>query len=487
MSLHRIAALTLALALSGPAAAFTGSGREAWAQAQKYLTGAGRMTPDEAEAIRGLSQRERLEKAIEHLLEAERQAGTSQETAQVARELGHAYNRVALIQADAKDFRGAAAGLAEAIRRSPSDAVLYWNQANFLFSSGDYWEAAQAFSKAKELGDAELKLKSGRALVQAYMKQAQSNDPNAYDYAIRELEAQSYEHPEDVEMLYLLGENYRLKGDGAKALAAWDRARALGPLSKGMEQRYEQLKSAQTIKVERQFAADASVHFKIEFEDKARGAELARKFLEMFEAAYDELGGKYGLRVDHTVHVTVYTDEQFVDATKVAWAAGMHSENQVTLRVSPRGTDKEYRNTIFHEYAHHLISCKASQKHVPQWLNEGLALLAEPALDASEFENLINAMLRKRRTYMPFSQISANFTSLPSELHVRIAYAQAFSLTAALVDRFGFDAVLNILKVLGTGQEFEESFQSVTRVSFKDFERQWFDQRLAAFDDPPAK
>lgn len=482
MFLHRTLALTLAVTFTGQASAFTGTGREAFAQAQKYLTGAGRMTAEEAAAIRALTTRERFEKAIEHLLDAERQTGTPAEVAQVARELGHAYNRVALIQAEANDFRGAAAGLAEAIRRAPADGVLYWNQANFHFSAGDYWEAAQAFARAREHGDAELKVKAGRALVQAYMKQAQSNDPNAYDYAIRELEAMSYEHPEDVEMLYLLGENHRLKGDGARALAAWDRARALGPLSAGMEQRYQQLKSAQAIKTEKSFASDASVHFKIEFEDKAKGADLARKFLDMFEAAYDELGARYGLRVDHVVHVTVYTDEQFVDATKVAWAGGLHAENQVTLRVSPKGSDKDYRNTIFHEYAHHLISCKASQKHVPQWLNEGLAMLAEPALDARPFEELMNAVLRKRKAYMPFAQISANFTSLPSELHVRIAYAQALSLTDALVERFGFDAVLNILKVMGTGQAFEESFRSVTRVAFSDFERQWFDSRMAAFE-----
>ena len=108
--------LALLLALQGPACAFSGAGKEAWNEAQKYLSG-GRMTAEEAEAIRQLSAEERAAKAIEHLLEAERQAATAQETEQVARVLGGTYNSLGLLQANAKDFRNASYSMAEAIKR----------------------------------------------------------------------------------------------------------------------------------------------------------------------------------------------------------------------------------------------------------------------------------------------------------------------------------------------------------------------------------
>src|SRR5260221_522787 len=92
--------LSLVLALAAPAAvcAFSGSGRQSWNEALKYL-GTGRPTAEEAARIHALTPADRLAKAIELLVEAERFTATPQETEGVARRLGDSYNQLAQLQA----------------------------------------------------------------------------------------------------------------------------------------------------------------------------------------------------------------------------------------------------------------------------------------------------------------------------------------------------------------------------------------------------
>ena len=474
-------AVALALAVPFAAHAFSGSGKESYNEGMKYL--GGRATADEAAAIRGMAEPDRLQKGIDSLLDAERQADTPAETEQVTRTLGLTYNKLALLQGDAKDYRNAAYSLAEAIKRMPEDPVLHWNLGNFQFEAGEFSEAAASFSKAREKAAPDLKPRAEQAMIHAYMAQAKNGDANAYDYAIKELENLSYERPNDLELQYLLGDNYRLKGDSAKALEIWEKARQQGAMPPGWEDLYQKLKSAQSIKADKQFASDASVHFKIDFEDKAQGGALARKFLDMFEAAWDEVGLKYGVRAESVVFITVYTGDQFNAAVKIPWAGGVHSENHVDLRISPHLTDAQYKDTIFHEYTHHVIGIKAGQKIIPQWLNEGLAMHSEATLDLKQFLPILDAVLRKKKKCLPFSRIAGTFTTLPSDLHVRLAYAQGYSMVDAMIERFGFDSIGNILKSMSTGGEFEESFRSVTRVTWADFEKQWLEQHLQAAED----
>jgi tetratricopeptide (TPR) repeat protein len=466
------------------AAAYSGSGKESWAEAQKYLTGH-RASPEELARIQAMSKSERLTKAVEYLLDAERSATTEQETRAVAGALGTAYNDLALDASEQKDFRAAASHAAEAIKRLDDSPVLHFNLGSFQSAAGDYWDAASSFARAKEkAADADLKARAGQQLIAAYMRQGQSSDRNAYDYAIREIESQLYDRPEEFGLLWLLGESHLLKGDGERALQAWERARKVRDLGADRDQRYQQLAAAQKIKTEKQFVKNSSLHFQIEFEDKTQ-SRLAEKLLDLFEQAYDEVGARFSMRPDQRVFVTVYSSQEFNAAVKVPWAGGVHQANRVDLRVSPRFSDGEYRNVIMHEYAHHLVALKANQKAVPAWFNEGIAMQMEPGLDTRPFMSVLDQAVRRRGKYIPFARIALGFTDLPSEKHVRLAYAQGYTVVRVVFDRHGIASALKVLEGIGGGQDFETSFHQATRIKWPDFEKEWFQELQDVRDAGP--
>jgi len=457
--------------------AYSGSGKESLLSAQKYLPG-GKATPEELREIAAMTSTERNEKAIEYLLDAERNSTTEMETRTVSQQLGYVYNLQAMEYAKQKDFRNAAYSVQEAVKRLDSNVVLYDNLGNYHFMAGDYHEAAAAFEKAKGLATSdELKLRIGRELVATYEKQAQSNDARAYDYAIRELDELLADRSEDVSLLWWLGRVQLAKGDIEQAVNTWEKARKLRPLDSAFEADYQRAKSTLTIKLDKQFVKDASSHFSIEFDEKSKSmAVLAPKFLDWLELAYDEVGMEYGVRPEHKVFVTIYASEEFNQAVKVPWAGGVHRENRVDIRIDSRSTEAEYRNYVFHEWTHHVVNLKAGNKPVPAWLNEGLAMRSEKKSDVIRFLGFLDQVIRKKGKYIPFEDITQTFTELASVRHVQLAYAQSYSITAKMIDRFGLGSILKILAQLATGQEFKETFQRETRVAWADFERQWFEE-----------
>lgn len=473
------------LTTAASAFAFSNGGSEAYSQGIKYLDG-GRPTAEESEAIKAMSSADRFNKGIEYLLEAEKNTTSTQDTEAVAQWLGHAYKGLAVTQGAEKDWRNAVYSMTEAVKRQPGQGTYYHWQGHFQFEAGEYWEAAQTLALARDHAKTpEDKVDATRLLIKAYMKQAQSNDPNAFDYAIKEIQAALVDHPKDFQLYYDLGECYRLKGQGGEALKAWEDGRKVPDWPEWMEKEYEKLVSAQAIKSDPGFVTDKSLHFEIQFDNKSQAAN-ARKFQDLLEQAYEELGTKFSIRPAHKIHVTVYVGEQFSTAVKIPWAAGVAQENQIDLKVNPGWSDQDYKNIIYHEYTHHLVLLKAAQKDVPSWLNEGVAMHQEPALDTKQFYDELHTTVRKQRNWLKFAKIANGFTKLPTDRHITLAYAESHSVVGAMIDRFRFDAILKILGEMGTGQDFESTFQRVTRVSWPDFEREWFESLLQSLDKPAA-
>ncbi|MBI4859976.1 MAG: hypothetical protein HY815_06895 [Candidatus Riflebacteria bacterium] len=464
---------------------FSGSGKEGWDEAQKYL-GRGRMSQDEAAKIQEMTEADRLQKAADLLVDAERSASTEHETQTVGQALATVYNRLALDCHTKKDLKNAVYYGGEAVKRDGADPTLHANLGQYQIDAGEYYEASRSLTKARDVAkDPVAKQKAWKTLIAAYMRQAQNSDQRARDDAIREIGGLLAEQGDDFDALWRLGLCWRLKGDAARALDAWEKARKAGQVNPDQEREYQNLKAAKTIKADKQFVKDSSMHFSIEFNDKSQSA-LAQKVLGMLDEAYEEVGTRFDLRPDKKVFVTVYTGQEYNDVFQVSWAGGQHEENRIDLKVNPAMPEAKLRDVILHEWTHHVVSLKSRQQFVPLWIHEGLAMHCERNHEAGTAPvlALLDRVIKVKNNYIPFKddryQIHRSFMKLPNPNLVRLAYAQSYSIVHKMIDRFGFGTVVKVVERLGAGEEFESAFHVVTRVKWEDFEKEWFQERRAA-------
>ncbi len=456
--------------------AFSGNGLELLQQARAYLLldkGTGELAD-----VGALDKVERLDKAIELLTQAADQTVNDREKQIMNRYLGKAHNELACEYDARKDFPNAIETERKAIEYAgDATPVLHANLGGMYFEAGDYYAAAESLQRARELNtNPELRTAILNKLVSAYIKDGQTRDRNSYQSAIRTLEEEISETPDNPDLLMALGYAHQYDGDNTKALEAWDRARQLKPFEPAQEEAYRRLKGTATVKKE--FAKTSSHHFIIEFDDAAHSG-LAERILEKFEQANDDLGPVFGVGMDgEKVRVTVYTNADFDRAVRVPWAGGVHQANRIDLRVNPKWTDEDYVDTIRHEFTHHLVSLKAAGKPVATWLQEGFAMHQERKLDIKPFYRGLGAALKSKRV-LPLSDIEGSFEELPPQM-ILVAYAESYDFVRYLLERHSLGQLQKMLEALAQGNATAEAFESALGTSLSDAEkgwRTWLDER----------
>ena len=191
-------------------------------------------------------------------------------------------------------------------------------------------------------------------------------------------------------------------------------------------------------------------HFTVSFEGPAE-AELASRALEVLDRAYWRIGQLLGVYASEPIPVVLYTTEQFRDITRSpTWAAGAYDG---TIRVPMRGaldSPTELERVLSHEFTHALVRTIAG-RHVPTWLNEGLATVLETG-DLSWASERVASGPR-----VPLSVLRSGFSRLTGE-EAQLAYATSALAVRRLVDEAGGMAVANLLRDLGSGIDFETAF-----------------------------
>src|SRR5262249_1542462 len=205
-------------------------------------------------------------------------------------------------------------------------------------------------------------------------------------------------------------------------------------------------------------------HFTVSFEGPAEAA-LAAEALDLLDRAYFRIGQELGTYPTDPIRVVLYTTEQFRDITRSpSWAAGAYDG---TIRVPMRGAlDKheELDRVLSHEFTHALIRTLAA-RGVPTWLNEGLAT----ALGSGDL-----SWARTRMQYVvgtvPLRALQNGFGRFTGE-QAQVAYAASALAARRLLDEAGGAAIVNLLRDLGEGVDFDSAFLHRIQRTFVDFQQ----------------
>lgn len=191
--------------------------------------------------------------------------------------------------------------------------------------------------------------------------------------------------------------------------------------------------------------------------------ELANRAVDVLSEAYERIGAALVSYPQDPIAVILYTQQQFQDVTRApAWAAGAFDGK---IRIPIRGAlavPDELARVLTHELAHAMVHTIAP-RHVPFWLNEGLAVALEPHGIA-----WAEARLAETPTRVPFQRLADSFRGLTPE-EARLAYAQSAIIARRLLDAAGGPTMVALLRDLAAGQTFQAAYEQRLALSYATF------------------
>jgi tetratricopeptide (TPR) repeat protein len=259
----------------------------------------------------------------------------------------------------------------------------------------------------------------------------------------------------------VLGDLLYKHSDLQGAIAVYEAARRYAPDDKTLLARLAQLRDEPS--PEKGFFQSQSAHFTVLFEGPADD-ELARRAVDVLEAAYWRVGTALYTFPDHVITVVLYTEEQFRDTTRSpSWAAAAYDGR---IRIPMRGAldqkPGELERVLTHELTHAMIRAIAP-RGVPTWLNEGLAVLFEP--DGTEWAATTLSGSTER---IPLDELAGGFDNLTGN-QARTAYAESADAARRLFDEIGGAGVVALLQDIARGVPLADAFQRRTLTPYSAF------------------
>ena len=190
--------------------------------------------------------------------------------------------------------------------------------------------------------------------------------------------------------------------------------------------------------------------FVLKFVDLAEQSDVREKALRALNRAYNSACATYAFTPRGALPVILYpTTGAYYNASGAPqWsAAGYDGKIRVPLNTT---TAQGLEAVVAHEITHFVLH-EIAGNHVPGWLDEGLAQIAE-----GRDERWAATELQRAGGTFPLSQLESSFTRITDPGQARIAYAQALVTTRRVVNRVGMGRMRGILDQLAAGRHISE-------------------------------
>jgi tetratricopeptide (TPR) repeat protein len=132
-------------------------------------------------------------------------------------------------------------------------------------------------------------------------------------------------------------------------------------------------------------------------------------------------------------------------------------------------------STLWHEYTH-VITLQMTDYRVPRWFSEGLSVYEErrgrPGWGDDWNPLFVRSFIDGR--WFKIADLDAGFQRPRSPQDVPIAYFEASQICEFIVERFGFDAILQMLALYRDKAKTPDVLRQVIKLSETDFDREFF-------------
>jgi len=131
-------------------------------------------------------------------------------------------------------------------------------------------------------------------------------------------------------------------------------------------------------------------------------------------------------------------------------------------------------STLWHEFTH-VITLQMTDYRIPRWLSEGLSVYEERRARPGWGDdwNVMFVRTFADGRWFKIADLDAAFQRPRTAQDVPIAYFEASQICEFIVDRFGFDAILNMLAMYRDKARTPDILRQVLKLSESDFDREF--------------
>ena len=182
-----------------------------------------------------------------------------------------------------------------------------------------------------------------------------------------------------------------------------------------------------------------------------------------------------GLTTEDPVDIYVYPNyDDLRDAIlyEPSWTGGQAFSDENIVIMGTSGSNSGWdKGTVIHELTHVLVghftfSCLGD---VPQWVDEGLAVFSEGALDPQFQEPLDKAI--QNDSLLSVRSISGSFSEVSDKAN--LSYAESYSLINFLIQTYGQPKMTDLLGALRDGLTLDQALQQTYGFDVDGLEDAW--------------
>lgn len=151
--------------------------------------------------------------------------------------------------------------------------------------------------------------------------------------------------------------------------------------------------------------------------------------------------------------------------------------------ISPSAVDDPWVGIVIPHELTHLVfdsAVRNAYSYPPRWLNEGIAVYLSQGYDASDRSAVRSAV--KDGSLMPLRALGSQFPTTQDRFY--LAYSESVAAASYLVDAYGRDAMVKLVRSYAGGVSDDEAFMAALGVDVAGFEAAWLTAIGAATPQP---
>lgn len=211
-------------------------------------------------------------------------------------------------------------------------------------------------------------------------------------------------------------------------------------------------------------------------------AALVRPYFQAeFERALATYEKKYKYKLDGPVQVEVYPDHADFEVRTMGLpglgALGV-TFGKVVAMDSPssrRPGDFHWASTLWHELSHVFVLSMTNSR-TPRWFTEGVAVYEETATEPHWGDRLTPNEIEaiKEKKLLPIAELDRGFIHPSYPAQVVVSYYQGGQVITFIVEKWGYDAVLQMIHAFAQRKSTEQVIREVLKLTPEQFDQQFF-------------
>lgn len=219
------------------------------------------------------------------------------------------------------------------------------------------------------------------------------------------------------------------------------------------------------------------------------GSSFGQKAMQIGDDAVRSVSSLLGVTERNPIDFYVYGNRQaFYDVLGPGTRENVGGEAHPDIRtlfanIAPNAVDDPWVGIVIpHELTHLVFDSAVSNAYhyPPRWLNEGIAVYLSEGYGQSDRSAVRSAV--EDESLMPLRALGAQFPTTQERFY--LAYSESVASVSFLVDRYGPDAMVELVRSYADGVSDDEAFTAALGLDVAGFEAAWLDSIDAPTPSP---